>query len=81
LTALIEAVRGTLSGDAATLRKHFETRVEGSPGLWTLTLVPKDARLAAQVREMKIAGQGNALRSVELWLAGGDRSLMSIEEK
>lgn len=79
LTALIEAVRGTLGGDAATLRKHFETRVEGSAALWTLTLVPKDTRLATQVREIKIAGQGSALRSVELWLAGGDRSLMSIE--
>jgi outer membrane lipoprotein-sorting protein len=79
LTALIEAVRGTLSGDAATLRKHFEARVTGSNKLWTLTLLPKDARLATQVREIKIAGQGSALRSIELWLAGGDRSLMSIE--
>ncbi len=79
LTALIEAVRGTLSGDAATLRKHFDSRVEGSAALWTLTLLPKDPRLATQVREIKIAGQGSALRSVELWLSGGDRSLMSIE--
>jgi outer membrane lipoprotein-sorting protein len=79
LTALIEAVRGTLRGDAATLRRHFETRVEGAAGLWTLTLKPKDERLAAQVREVKITGQQSALRSVELWLAGGDRSLMSID--
>ena len=79
LTALIEAVRGTLSGDAATLRKHFEQRVEGTAALWTLTLLPKDSRLAAQVREIKIVGQVSALRSIELWLSGGDRSLMSIE--
>ena len=79
LTALVEAVRGTLRGDAATLRRHFHTRVDGTPALWTLTLVPLDDRLAAQVRELRIAGQQAALRSVELWLAGGDRSLMSIE--
>lgn len=79
LTALIEAIRGTLRGDAATLRRHFDTRVEGSAGLWTLTLKPRDARLASQVREVKISGQQSALRSVELWLAGGDRSLMSID--
>ena len=79
LTALVEAVRGTLSGNAATLRKHFDAQVGGSAALWTLLLVPKDARLATQVREIKITGQGSALRSVELWLAGGDRSLMSIE--
>lgn len=79
LTALIEAVRATLSGDAATLRKHFNARVDGNAGLWTLALTPKDARLSAQVRELKIVGQGSALRSVELWLSGGDRSLMSID--
>jgi outer membrane lipoprotein-sorting protein len=78
LTALIEALRGTLNGDAATLQKYFDARVDGGPALWTLTLTPKAGRLAAQVRELKIAGQGGDLRSVELWLSGGDRSLMSI---
>ena len=79
LTALIEAMRGTLNGDSATLQKHFKTRVDGSAALWTLTLTPLDSRLATQVRELKIAGQGSDLRSIELWLAGGDRSLMLIE--
>ncbi len=79
LTALIEAVRGTLNGDSATLQKHFKTRVEGSAALWTLTLTPLDSRLATQVRELKIAGQGSDLRSIELWLSGGDRSLMLID--
>lgn len=78
LGALIEAVRGTFGGNAATLQKHFETRVEGSAAQWTLTLKPRDSRLAAQVRELQIVGQGSDPRSVELWLAGGDRSLMSI---
>jgi len=79
LTALIEAVRGTLSGNTATLRRYFRTTVEGNAALWTLTLVSLDGRLAVQVRELKIAGQGGDLRSIELWLAGGDRSLMSID--
>lgn len=79
LTAMIEAVRGTLRGDAATLRKHFQTQVEGGTALWTLTLKPLDDKLATQVREIRITGQHSALRSVELWLAGGDRSLMSID--
>jgi outer membrane lipoprotein-sorting protein len=79
LTALIEAVRGTLNGDVATLQKHFNTRVEGSHALWTLTLTPREGRLAAQVRELKLAGQGGDLRSVELWLSGGDHSLMLVE--
>jgi outer membrane lipoprotein-sorting protein len=78
LTALVEAMRGTLNGNAVTLQKHFNTQVEGNATLWILTLTPRDGRLSTQVRELKIAGVGGDLRSVELWLAGGDRSLMSI---
>ena len=78
LAVLIEAVRGTLTGNAATLDKHFKIGVEGSAALWTLTLVPRDARLSTQVREIKIAGLGGDVRSIELWLAGGDRSVMAI---
>jgi outer membrane lipoprotein-sorting protein len=78
LTALVEAMRGTLNGDVATLQKHFNTRVEGQSSLWILTLTPRENRLATQVRELKIAGVGPDLRSVELWLSGGDHSLMAI---
>lgn len=77
-TALLEAVRSTLGGDAAGLRKHFDARVEGGPALWTLTLTPLHAQLGQQVRELKMAGQGSDLRSVELWLSGGDHSLMIV---
>jgi outer membrane lipoprotein-sorting protein len=79
VTALVEAVRGTFTGNAVTLQKHFETRVEGSAAQWTLTLKPRAGRLAAQVREVQIAGQGSDLRSIALWLGGGDHSLMLIE--
>ncbi len=79
LAALISAVRGTLTGDAATLERHFKVRVEGSAARWMLTLVPRDGRLAAQVSELQIGGLGGDIRSVALWLAGGDRSVMSVE--
>ena len=79
VTALVEAVRGTFTGNAATLQQHFDTRVEGSAAQWTLTLKPKAGRLANQVRELQIVGQGPDLRSMALWLAGGDHSLMLID--
>ena len=44
-----------------------------------LTLVPRDARLATQVRELQIAGLASDVRSVALWLGGGDRSVMAVE--
>ncbi len=79
VTALIEAVRGTLTGNAQSLERHFKIRVQGNPAHWTLTMVPRDERLATQVRELKITGMAGDLRVVELWLAGGDRSVMSID--
>ena len=75
LSALLEAVRATLGGDAAALRRHFQARVEGDPGLWTLKLTPRRTEPGEQVRELTLAGQGSELRSIELWLAGGDHAL------
>jgi hypothetical protein len=79
LTALIEAVRGTLGGNAQTLQRHFRTGVSGSPQEWRLTLVPLDRRLGAQVQQIDIGGRGPDLSVMEMWLAGGDRSVMRIE--
>jgi hypothetical protein len=79
LAALLEAVRGTLAGDAAALQRHFRVQVAGSAELWRLRLAPIDPTLASQVRTLQIAGQGADMRSIEMHLAGGDRSLMLIE--
>jgi hypothetical protein len=79
MAALVDALRGTLTGDAAVLRRQFRTEVAGSETRWTLTLTPTDERLWAQVRQLQIGGERSNVRSVELWLAGGDRSTMSIE--
>ena len=78
-TALLEALRGTLSGDLATLQKHYSARVDGNAARWRLTLTPLAQRLSTQVQQLDIVGQGGELRSVEVLLAGGDRSVMSIE--
>lgn len=79
LVALVEAVRGTLTGNAQTLTRYFRTTLAGSAEKWTLDLVPADNRLAGQVRSVRIAGQQGALYSIEMLLVGGDRSVMSIE--
>jgi hypothetical protein len=79
LTALVEAMRGTLTGDAAALQKYFTTTVTGNAQGWKLTLVPRDRSLGAQVREVAIEGQRGDMRVVSLWLTGGDSSRMTIE--
>jgi hypothetical protein len=78
-TALVEALRGTLNGDLATLQKYYTARVDGNATRWKLTLQPLAQRLGTQVRQLDIEGQGPDLKSVEVLLAGGDRSVMSIE--
>ena len=78
-TALVEALRGTLSGDFMTLQKYYTARVDGNAARWRLTLRPIAQRLGSQVQQLDMEGQGAELKSVEVLLSGGDRSVMSIE--
>lgn len=77
--ALLEAMRGTLTGDAALLQKHFRTALSGDEAKWVLLLKPLDARLARQVDQIEVVGQAADVRSIALQLSGGDRSLMLLE--
>jgi hypothetical protein len=79
VAALAEAMRGTLSGDAAALQRHFRTQVSGDAARWVLRLTPLDIRLARTVQQLEIAGLGSDVRSLDLRLVGGDRSLMLVE--
>ncbi|MFY9512495.1 MAG: LolA-related protein [Rubrivivax sp.] len=79
LSALADAMRGTLNGDAQALQRHFRAEVSGSPAKWVLSLTPTDARLARSVQQLEIAGLDAEVRSIDLRLAGGDRSLMLVE--
>ena len=78
LAALADAMRGTLNGDAVALQRHFKTQVSGNAARWVLLLTPLDTRLARSVRQLEIAGTGSEVRSTDLLLVGGDRSLMLI---
>ncbi|CAA2104784.1 LolA-related protein [Variovorax paradoxus] len=78
LLGLVEAMRGTLTGDGATLQRYFKTTVTGSTAKWTLDLVPLDSRLAAQVRSMRISGRSSEVLGLEMEFVGGDRSSMNI---
>lgn len=77
--ALLEAMRATLTGDAALLRRHFRVALSGTDSRWVMQLEPLDARLASQLQSIEIVGQAADLRSIALQMRGGDRSLMLIE--
>jgi len=76
---IVEAVRGTLTGNRATLERLFETTISGDARAWTLKLVPRDLRLRGQVSAVQVSGREAMAREVMVQLADGDRSVMTIE--
>ena len=76
---IVEAIRGTLTGNRNTLERLFETTVSGDARAWTLKLVPRDLRLRGQVSAVEVSGRDAMTRQVQVQLADGDRSVMTIE--
>jgi outer membrane lipoprotein-sorting protein len=76
---IVEAIRGTLTGNRAALERWFESRVGGEAREWTLELVPRDLRLRGQVASVRVAGRDSVVREVRVLLADGDQSVMTIE--
>lgn len=77
-TVIVEAIRGTLTGNRATLERYFDTNLQGSPEQWQLELVPRDARLRGQVSYLRVSGRQHQVREVRMTMADGDTSVMRI---
>jgi hypothetical protein len=78
LQGMVEAMRGTLNGDAQTLQRHFSSKLSGSRTSWSLDLKPIDERLAAQVDSVRLTGRNGEVLGIEMAFRGGDRSDMNI---
>jgi hypothetical protein len=76
---MVEAIRGTLTGNRDALERYFKANVSGDARQWRLDLAPRDWRLQAQVRSIRVSGRDAVVREVAVTLADGDRSVMSIE--
>lgn len=76
---IVEAIRGTLTGNKETLERYFDTSVQGSPEQWELDLVPREAQLRGQVTSLQITGRRAQVREVRMTLPDGDSSVMRIE--
>lgn len=79
MQAIVEAIRGTLTGNADTLQRYFSTQLSGQADQWSLALKPLDQQLSQAVREIRLTGQRGELRGVIMELRDGDRSVMQIE--
>ncbi len=78
LSALVESMRATLAGDRAALERHYRVQLEGKAEAWSMTLVPREKRLASLVTRIQIAGARERLKRIEVEEASGDRSVMLI---
>ena len=74
--ALVEAIRSTLAGDLATLRRHYEVSFEGALPAWTVVLHPLSARVRAVVQRVEVRGEGGAIRWFQT--VGNESSVMRV---
>jgi hypothetical protein len=65
LAGLQASFGAMLSGDRAALEKHYRVETRGTRRQWTMTLLPKDAQLAAKVRDITLYGRGAELRCIQ----------------
>jgi hypothetical protein len=78
IVPLIDSIRATLAGDRASLEHFFKVTLDGPLDHWTLLLQPSDPSVGKSVKQIRIEGAQDAIHTVEIQQADGDRSLLTI---
>jgi outer membrane lipoprotein-sorting protein len=78
VSALVESIRGTLSGDQAALEKNYAIDLTGTQGKWQLTLTPVQKAVAKVVRQVNIGGADANIKTITFDQVDGDRFEMTI---
>nr|WP_321986415.1 outer membrane lipoprotein carrier protein LolA [uncultured Lichenicoccus sp.] len=78
LRILVDTLRGALSGDLATLRRHFTIEEDGGLGRWRIVLRPTGNVAAQVVKVAYVDGGGADLRQIDIVQANGDEQRMAI---
>lgn len=80
VAALVESIRGTLSGNQAALEKNYLIDFTGVQGKWQLTLTPVQKAVAKVVRLVRIDGAEASIKTIAFDQADGDRIEMTISK-
>jgi outer membrane lipoprotein-sorting protein len=80
LAVFIDSIRGTLAGDRKALEHNYRLGLEGTQQDWVLQLVPLDEKMQAVIKQIRIAGAQDQVKSVEITQADGDSSVMLIDK-
>lgn len=78
LGAFTESIRGTLAGDEKALVRVYDIALDGTEQHWTLTLRPRQPKMAAAVQSIVLQGHAAEVRSIDIEQTDHDRSVMTI---
>ena len=78
LAAIVDAMRGALSGNLPQLQQAFSIKASGTNVRWKLHLVPREANQYAYIHAVEITGRDDFIESIEIRQSDGDRSVMSM---
>ncbi len=77
IRALIDTIRGALSGDLGLLRRLYDVSGTGTVAGWHIVLRPRDAGIARVVKEVELSG-GADLRVISSVAPNGDTDTLTI---
>ena len=77
--AFIDSIRGILAGNRQALEQNYSLHLAGRLDQWTLTLLPRDMKIAELVLRITVQGSRGQLRSIDYLQADGDRTELRIE--
>ncbi|MBS1002094.1 outer membrane lipoprotein carrier protein LolA [Acetobacter persici] len=79
LALLATTLRAPLAGNMAALRQAYTVSAQGDMGAWTLTMTPLSEQAHKMVRQVVLSGRNNAVESLKILQANGDRQTLMID--
>lgn len=80
VAVLVASIRGTLAGDLASLSRDYSIQLDGQPSDWRMVLRPVAPDVSTLVERVEIGGVDAQVRTVAIFQADGDRSVMTISQ-
>ena len=80
LAAFIDSIRGTLAGDRRALERNYRLSLDGNAVQWSLLLLPIQPKMLAVVKQIRVKGMRDQVRSIDILQTDGDSALMLIEK-
>jgi hypothetical protein len=77
---MLDSFRALLEGRLAPLAQDFELVLTGEAARWTLTLKPRDARLARQLASIEVFGNGDRPSCLQALEPDGDGAITLLGE-